>query len=71
MKTSEILELYEMELGTATKAQVQQVLRLADDGGTLQAEGAMTLFSDPRNHTAMTLPTALKLFGCKEIGWLA
>jgi len=64
MKAIEILELYEMNIGTASKSDVLKAVRLADDGGTLQPLDAAQLFSDPRHHTCMTLPTAFKLLGC-------
>jgi hypothetical protein len=66
MKALEILELYEMNIGTANKADVLKAVRLADDGGTLQPLDAAQLFSDPRRHTCMTLPTAFKFLGCVQ-----
>ena len=68
MTTTEILSELDMTIGTARKSDVRLAYRLADDGGTIQAEAMITLvgYSDPTLHTATSLRNALRLIGCKD-----
>jgi hypothetical protein len=69
MTSNEILDLYEMNIGTAKRKDIQLAMRLADEGGTIQAVDTIKLFglADPTKHTAMTLYTALLMLGCTDI----
>lgn len=66
MTANEILREMEMVQGAAKKSDIIAAYRAADEGGTIQAEKALRLFSDPRKHTAMMLRTALKYLGCRD-----
>ena len=62
-----LLKDLDLDLGTATLSTVQRAFRLADDGGTLQAQDMRRLTSDPRQHTATRLSVARVALGCKKI----
>lgn len=61
-----ILADLDLTIGAANKSDVQRAYRLADDGGTIQADDMRSLCSDPRDHTAMSLRSALIILGCRE-----
>lgn len=67
MTANDILQHFEMAQGTASKADIRRAWYLADDGGTISPDSAMSLFSDPRKHTYMTLRGALLWLGCVEM----
>ena len=45
------------------KRRFAEILRAANDEGTIQAGAARELFSSPENHTTMSLARALRLAG--------
>lgn len=65
MKTSEILSDLDMNLGTAKKSDVLLAYRLADDGGTIDADNMIQLTSEPTRHTTTSLTRALLMLGCQ------
>lgn len=66
INVTSILADLDLTIGTASKADIQRAHRLADDGGTIQADDMRRLSSDPRHHTTMSLRTALIILGCDE-----
>ena len=68
MTADEILSDLEMTIGTASKADVREAYRLADDGGIIQAHDMVRLMGpgDPTQHTTCDLHQALMWLGCKD-----
>ena len=64
----DVLAHFGLAIGSASKRDVLAAFRAANDEGTIQATDALHLFgrSDPRLHTCMSLPAALRHLGCVD-----
>lgn len=67
MKSSEMLQLLNLQRGTCPARYIRRAWRYADEDGTIQAHDMIKLDSDPTRHTTSSLRNVLIRAGCKEV----